>query len=357
MKRTLGASPPGGGVGGSGGPGTGLFPLPRPGWTEGHGKISRRCSQRQSRRKVEFNYFRGGVDFLNWMAGHSPPTVSSFSPSGLQLETLERVRALARSTVEAEASFLPALSGEAAIRALLQGGSEYEELPSTLASFCRERVSLPDDLHDCPKVMDLLPEDAHRFLEAPERILREAPEDCDITPYWDPVLRGSAKEYRKFIQRLHGIGYLDFTLEPCERAGAFVVKKSDGVKQRLIIDGRRANSKLATPPSVRLCTPEAFSRIEFELADTFAEDNFEALSQRIGLHVGVSDVRDCFHRLIQPRWLGRYFCLDPIPVRWIMREGGIVEGIKVSPDDLIFPFPRPLCMGCSWSLPRLRMRL
>ena len=30
--------------------------------------------------------------------------------------------------------------------------------------------------------------------------------------------------------------------------------------------------------------------------------------------------------------------------------GVLVEGVEVRPDDLIYPFPRPLCMGCSWSL-------
>ena len=283
------------------------------------------------------------------MSGTSSSSTPTFPPSRLQSEVLERVQALARSSVRSEASFLPALSGEAAIRELLKGSSEYQGLPSTLASFMGERVSLPEDLHDSPQILDLLPQDARRHLEAPERMLRETPEDCTIVPYWDPVLRGSLKEYRKFIQKLYRIGFLDLTLVPAERAGAFFVKKSDGVKQRLIIDGRRANARLVDPPAVRLCTPEAFARIEIEI-DPGSGMDFEALINGVGLHVGLSDVKDCFHRMIQPRWLGKFFCLDPIPLKWVMRDGGEVDGQWVHPEQLVFPFPRPLCMGCSWSL-------
>ena len=33
-----------------------------------------------------------------------------------------------------------------------------------------------------------------------------------------------------------------------------------------------------------------------------------------------------------------------------MKDGGTVAGVNLSPDDLVFSFPRPLCMGGYWSL-------
>ena len=126
-------------------------------------------------------------------------------------------------------------------------------------------------------------------------------------------MRGSVNEYPKFIQNLHGIGYLDYTNEPRDRAGVFFVKKSDGIKQRLMIDGRRANARLVEPPSVRVCTPEAFARIEMEMTAEAPEFSFEALVQEVGFHVGMSDSKDCFHRVIQSRWLGRLILPRPHP--------------------------------------------
>ena len=82
--------------------------------------------------------------------------------------------------------------------------------------------------------------------------------------------------------------------------------------QRLIIDARRANALLGQPPPVRLCTPEAFSKFEFNYGP---DDLDKALTGIVGdssaLFAGLSDIKDAFHRLRQPRWMQELFCLDP----------------------------------------------
>ncbi|CAE7243495.1 pksN [Symbiodinium natans] len=289
------------------------------------------------------------VRALNWMAG-APQDRGAFSPSRLQQEALEHVKAACVASLELPEGATSPCSPEAAFRELLRGSSVYEAAGSTLASFSLDRVSLPESVHDCPQVTDLLyGTDAHQYLEDPERMLKPAEDHSDITPYWDPLLRKSVRHYKSLIQRLHKIGYCSYTLTPKERAGIFVVKKSDGVRQRLIIDGRRANFRFATPPSVRLCSPESFAKAEitWEDFDHTLFPGFEALPE---LHVGLSDIRDCFHRLKQPRWLQEFFCFDPVPAKWVGLSGQELGGTQLKPDDLVYPMPSSLPMGCSWSL-------
>ena len=167
---------------------------------------------------------------------------------------------------------------EAAFRELLRGSSVYEAAGTTLASFKLEHVSLPESVHDCPEVAELLPVHARQYLEVPERMLKSEVSALDViaqvTPYMDPLLRTSTKHYKALMSKLNSIGYLNYTLRPRARARVFFVKKSDGMRQRLIIDGRRANAMLIEPPSVRLCTAEDFSKFEFLEGDI---NVFEAL--------------------------------------------------------------------------------
>ena len=114
------------------------------------------------------------------------------------------------------------LTPEAALVELLCGADDYSGPASTLAAYRRERVSMPDSLHGSPALAELLPEDAIRYLEAPERMLKEDGDCyCDVAPYWGATLRNSPRAYKDFIRHLYKIGYLDATLEPKERAGIF----------------------------------------------------------------------------------------------------------------------------------------
>ena len=331
------------------GPGGDPFPLPL--LQEGGAacKHSRRSMQRLARRRQEFDMINDGIRTLNWMAGC--PSSATFTPSALQEEIVERVVKLAKESFKLDAGFSSPPTSEAALAELLHGASEYAGSVTTLAAYDRERISMPESLENSPNVEDLLPADARHFLEAPERMVNSSSEfACDIVPYWDPVLRRSSREYRHFIQYLDKIGYLDYTQTPQERAGVFFVHKSDKKKIRLIIDGRRANARLKEPPGVSLATAEAFSRIEMETAGEGEHPGEVPNFEEVRVHVGLSDVKDCFHRMRQPRWLREFFALDPIPARWVGRGGTDLEGNRLEPDTLIFPMPMSLCMGCSWSL-------
>ncbi len=54
------------------------------------------------------------------------------------------------------------------------------------------------------------------------------------------------------------------------------------------------------------------------------------------IHVGLSDVKDCFHRLRQPRWLSEYFCFEAIPAHWVGLEGHWIDGVRLERVKLSF---------------------
>ena len=104
--------------------------------------------------------------------------------------------------------------------------------------------------------------------------------------------------YREFIQRLDDIGLLQYTQKPKNEVGVFFVHKSDKKKIRLIVDARSANALFRDPPGVELCSSEGFSRIECEVSSDAKPGSPEFLEElrTMELHVGLSDVKDCFHR-------------------------------------------------------------
>ena len=250
------------------------------------------------------------------------------------------------------------LSQEAALRELLRGRSDYHSPtdPIALAPFKQELVSLPESLHCAPTAISLLGGSDRLYLEEEGRMLRERPpEHIAIRPYWDPSLRYNRRTYRGFMRRLRGLGYLEFTRAPLEEAGIFFVLKSDRKHLRMIVDARRANSVFREPPGVDLCSAEGFARIEVEdLAECKVHDgNFpgdDAFPGDWGLYVGLSDVKDAFHRMKQPRWLSRYFCFLPLTAGELGLTGDELEGSQLRSHDVVYPMPGSLCMGFSWSL-------
>ena len=102
-----------------------------------------------------------------------------------------------------------------------------------------------------------------------------------------------------------------------------------------------------------LCSSEALGRIEVELDDDSCEDST--------LHVGTTDVRDCFYRLKWPAELAEYFCLASLSAaevrairersgRWFTdADDGPCEARPVV-DDSMHACLGVAAMGCSWSL-------
>ena len=267
--------------------------------------------------------------------------------SALQVEVLEHVESMVELAGDlGDQSHLP--SQEAALRELLHGQDGYAEpsVPASLAPFKLELISLPQDLRGAPRAEDLLPAEDRRYLEVQERMLYSDPERAVVQPkkpYWGPALKNNPRNYRKFIQKLHSIEYLEYTLTPSQHAGVFFVWKSDRQKIRMIVDARPANNEFADPPGVSLATAETFSKFEVDCEVGKPPVDF-------GLFVGLSDVKDCFHRIKQPRWLSKHFCFLPIEARHVGLTGHWLEGRQLLSSDLIYPMPGSLCMGFTWSL-------
>ena len=174
----------------------------------------------------------------------------------------------------------------------------------------------------------------------------------EFEPYWDPLSRRDDRMYKKFIRMLHKAGYLVYTQRPKGHCGVFFVHKSDGQKIRMIIDARGTNMMFDAPPGVDLLTSDGFSRIEIHVPENLqpgtAEFNRYLETRKVS--IGLSDVKDCFHRLRQPRWLAEYFCLRPVPARWVGLQGSILDGVSLGPEDYVYSASGSLCMGFSWSL-------
>eukprot|EP00435_Cladocopium_sp_Y103_P029700 s2867_g7.t1 len=136
----------------------GLFPLPRPDILHGVPGLSRRASQRLSKRARIRHELRELISTLNWMH------VGDFDarPGPMVHPLHDVVVNYLHSMVERACDLgdqccVP--SQEAALRELLHGQDGYSEpsTPASLAPFNLELISLPQDLSDAPCAEDLLP--------------------------------------------------------------------------------------------------------------------------------------------------------------------------------------------------------
>ena len=326
-----------------------LFPLPHlpvPGRKLG---VSRQVQRRANRIRKVIGNVNEAVDSLNWMAGRGDDVTFS-EPSGMQADVLARLEGLAFDQQPKNALS----STEEALRALLRGGSPYDWRPSseTLASYQAELVSIPDDVRDCPLLSQVLPHDDIRYLEEKsELMLRTAGDPAcakDITPYWDPKLRYNRKAYNHLVRRLHDIGYFNYTTKPKCFVGIFFVWKSSRTRLRLITDARLPNSWFLPAPGVTLMTSESFGRFEVEFECEVHEDLVAQDAMQVVL--GLSDVKDCFHRLRVPLWVSRYFAWQAVPAKTVGLENSYVDEVFVGPLDAVYPCAGSLCQGWSWSL-------
>ena len=335
--------------------GDAIFPLPFTYPAKRKSFSGRRQAQRHTRRfRSEFELCET-LQALNWMHGFDfSDRSASRSSSHIQSEVIERVSGLV-DRAGALGDLQQPFTSEAALKSLLQGRSDYHEpaSPIALAPFDLELISLPATLKEAPRAEDLLPESDRLYLKEQERMFRPDYESREFfKPYWDPALKHCPRKYRSFIKRLDSIDYLRYTLHPVEMAGIFFVKKSDGRRIRMIVDGRGANLRLRDPPSVSLSTAETFSRIEMSVPEELLHDKEgrDRFFQSVEVVAALSDVKDCFHRIRQPDWMCRLFCLLPIEARHVGLTGHMLDGVVLQSNDLVYPMPGSLAMGCSWSL-------
>jgi hypothetical protein len=106
--------------------------------------------------------------------------------------------------------------------------------------------------------------------------------------------------------------------------GLFAVKKVDKVsgtvKQRLIIDGRRANALFVDPAHVRLPSPTSIARL--------------VLARVARLFVAKTDLDSFFYRIHMPKQWWQFFALPPVAPAEL--------GINFPPEIMILPRVYPL---------------
>lgn len=326
-----------------------LFPLPFFACPEKKFRCSRPVKQRRERIRRAVENSNEAIGALNWMAGFSEAGDSTMV-SPMQMQSMLRVDGLVHCQKPSGCIDGP----EAALRSLLRGGTPYDlgTASETLASYRSELVSIPQEVHSCPNLYDVLPGDDRQFLEEESELMLkpegERREECLPEPYWDPVLKWNTKEYHKLVSRLRSIGYFTYTLRPACKVGVFFVWKSSKTKLRMITDARRANALFADPPGVSLMTGEGLGKVEVVFDDTFWADISSESAWKI--FVGLSDVRDCFHRMRVPGWLARFFAWEAVPAKLVGLDGATLDGTTLKSTDAVWPCAGSLCQGFSWSL-------
>ena len=197
-------------------------------------------------------------------------------------------------------------SDREALQQLLKskGASGYLDVPEgpgQLASFVRERLSLPRDQRPPVMLHEVLPEHERTRLEHFQTEMLLSGEEMAAVQergfhgdcFLDPQLSTNPKTYHLFLADLFNAKLISFTSAPRVQVGAFVVTKK-GEKQRLIIDARRANKLFRTPPNTILGSVDAWGRLEID-------------DEQGELFIAQEDVKDYFYRLAIDKALGEYF--------------------------------------------------
>ena len=140
--------------------------------------------------------------------------------------------------------------------------------------------------------------------------LREA--GALVEPYWDARLRGDRALRLDLYRALRRCGLLGFCFRRKARARLFTVKKKNGL-QRLIVDGRQANSQHRPPPTTRLSTPSGLTSLDFSEATLIGNGHGEHDTQTGKVAVQPSaetgDVADCLYNFTIPALSG-WFAFD-----------------------------------------------
>ena len=196
--------------------------------------------------KTAVGRINGLVDALNWMQGFKDAggynvalyplerNLWSSCVDPMRYEVLARLDAAVRRVEE-----VAPLSPHAALRLLLRGRSPYDVRPGavSLAPFRLELLSLPDSVHDCPRIESLLPAEALSYMKGyQERMLASSDVEVGVREYLDPALRFNQKRYQALMKVLFDKGLICPVDYAVERVGLFAVWKIKGVSQRLTVD-------------------------------------------------------------------------------------------------------------------------
>ena len=127
------------------------------------------------------------------------------------------------------------------------------------------------------------------------------------------------------------------------RVRRFLCSQEERGKNRLILDGRRANARFRAPPGTELRCSERFSNIEFDGTGCRKTD-----LEQLRLYLEVVDVADCFRRMRHKGSISRFFCWPSLPAAILgVQEVG---DQRVKPEQKVWPMANSLPTRWSWSL-------
>ncbi|CAE7560259.1 UPF1 [Symbiodinium sp. CCMP2592] len=327
-----------------------VFPLPCPvddGFPHNVSSLcSRRSRQRVQRRRCLHQREYGTIWALNHLAGFDD---ESLWPATLTNRAQAAVLARVKKMHLQRPPPPEKLSPQAALRQLLQrkAGSAYGDgMPGQLASYVRDRLSLPRGQGKPVRLEDLLPEaEREMIMDFRGRMMLSDEEHGGVLErglandmYTDPLLEGGGRKYHGFVADLVQSQLVGFTAKPKSQVGVFVVTKKNQ-KQRLILDARRTNKLFRTPPTTRLGSMDSWARVGIGEGDQ--------------MFVSQEDVKDFFYRLGIGQDLGEYFSLPPIDAKMLQDELGYLPAEAAKLQDAgcteIFPYMCVLPMGFSWA--------
>ena len=272
----LAPRPPGSAVGALG-EGAGLprqrdiFPLPLLGTSLVDNKqLSRGCARRVKRRLHWQAWADEGIGCLNALAGHDRSAV--LPATSAQLRCLDQIADAYKSvsTPPVDSSFREGALGE-----LLASSSIYRDCKSDVRPYVKDLVSWPSlGSSPVPLVNCLSAADSKWFREWRVHMLRPALETEALIrdgrvrrPYCDPSLVKQPHTYADFLWRLKSCGMLRWKRANGREGtlGPFFVGKGD--KLRMVLDTRLVNMRFGDPPSTRLASAGAMSRVEQTAGD------------------------------------------------------------------------------------------
>ena len=157
----------------------------------------------------------------------------------------------------------------------LQGSSDYTGERCDLAPMDIDSLSIPDCGFKARPLEELMGQEGADFVAEfikscvlPEQQQRDGLQKLNLRrPYSDPRLRDVAKR-GALLRRMLDAGLLEVGTEDGVRVGIFTVWKSDGTKQRVIVDARLSNACFSLPDSPDLPTGGSYAQIQMDSSHT-----------------------------------------------------------------------------------------
>ena len=166
--------------------------------------LARGVSQRIGRRSRLDEQVADCARGINWYGGHGSATGTA-EPTEVQSSCVRDLRRLVSERFEEEQFFRE--SEAEAVSALLRSRpTSYEEVGGAigaLAPFDLGSLSLPETTVGCPNLVDVVSQEARKFIDGWESLLLNSPSeqmaaDASSAPrlYMDPILESSRTEYK-----------------------------------------------------------------------------------------------------------------------------------------------------------------